>query len=137
MGLNGKSAKEEMYMLQKLPPPPCSSKNTRISNHDIQIPLPPCVFQPLSKSSSRKGLRRQDQDDPFLAAFKECTKIPHKGKLPKKEVGFGLKKGMFGFSCQQSCSVRDDNLVRISRVPKEKEERRKETGKTNGTKCDL
>ncbi|GKV10408.1 hypothetical protein SLEP1_g21774 [Rubroshorea leprosula] len=130
MGSNEKSAKEEMYMSQKLPPPPCSSKNTRISNHDVQIPLPPCVFQPPSKSSSRKGLRRQDQDDPFLAAFKECTKTPHKGKLPKKEVGFG-------FSCKQSCSVRDGNLVRISRVPKEKEETRKETGKTNGTKCDL
>lgn len=91
----------------KLPPPPCPTESGRVSVRDIQIPLPPCAFQPPSRSSSRRGLgfNKHDQD-PFLAAFKECTKNSRKGKL--------RKKAMFNFSCKNSCGVRDDNLVRVS-----------------------
>ncbi|KAG2698920.1 hypothetical protein I3843_07G169200 [Carya illinoinensis] len=108
----------------KLPPPPCPSEAARVSAHDFQIlPLPPCPFQPApSRSSSKKGLKRED---PFLAAYKECTKsINGNGKSPKNGVnlysGFG-KITMPDFSCRRSCSVRDGNLVRISRLPCERE----------------
>ncbi|KAF2324228.1 hypothetical protein GH714_010838 [Hevea brasiliensis] len=78
--------------LVKLPPPPCpiESRSPRVSTHDIQIPLPPCTFQPPSRSSSRKDLRKQD--DPFLAAYKECTKSTKKGKLSKNVAGSGFRK---------------------------------------------
>ncbi|OAY51045.1 hypothetical protein MANES_05G183500v8 [Manihot esculenta] len=109
----------------KLPPPPCLIENqspARVSTHDIQIPLPPCTFQPPSRSSSRKGGLKK-QEDPFLAAYKECTKSTSDsnkktgGKLCRN---VGLRKGMFSLSCKNSCSVRDDNLVRVShQVPHE------------------
>ncbi|XVE95061.1 hypothetical protein REPUB_Repub02eG0064000 [Reevesia pubescens] len=107
---------EEDYFLQKLPPPPCPPESARMSIHDIKIPPPPCAFHPPSRTSSRRGLKISD--DPFLAAYKECTKSTRKGK---KDEGSGLKKGMFNFSCKKSCSVRNDNLVRISQLPLERE----------------
>ncbi|ESR37303.1 hypothetical protein CICLE_v10029376mg [Citrus x clementina] len=124
-------------LFSKLPPPPCpegSSGRFRTNKvlHDIQIPLPPCAFQPPppprppSRSSSRKGLmmmnmmKHHDQD-PFLVAFKECTKTSSSRKstklLPKNSY-----KGMFNFSCKRSCSVRHDNLVRVSQLPVKKDE---------------
>jgi len=107
----------------KLQPPPCPVESSRISTHDIIIPLPPCTFQapgaPL-RSSSRRGLKKDIDDDPFLAAYKECTK---KDKPVGKDFGSGRRKrAIFDFSsCKQSCSVRDDNLVRVSQVPYERE----------------
>ena len=99
--------------LLKLPTPPCPSEATTISGHDLQIPLPPCVFQSPSRSSSKKGLRKHE--DPFLAAYKECTKSNiGKGKSLKYDVGLWFGKKMLAFSCKCSCSVRDDNLGRIS-----------------------
>ncbi|KAG2692423.1 hypothetical protein I3760_08G053500 [Carya illinoinensis] len=103
-----------------LPPPPYRSETAaRVLAHDIQIPLPPCTFQPPSRSSSRKVLRKQDHD-PFLAAYRECTKSSNGGnsKLPKNGVKSGLRKNMLiGLSCKWSCSARDGNLVRISQLP--------------------
>ena len=113
--LTSQEGSEEDYFLQKLSPPPCPPESARISIHDIIIPPPPCVFHPPSRISSRRGLKKSD--DPFLAAYKECTKSTSKGKLAKKDGWSGLKKGMFSFSCKQSCSVRNDNLVRISQLP--------------------
>ncbi|GKV20028.1 hypothetical protein SLEP1_g30208 [Rubroshorea leprosula] len=69
MVTNQKSAKEEKYLLQKLPLPPCLSENTKKSFHDIQIPFPPCTFQPSPRSCSRKGLERHDQGDPFFGSL--------------------------------------------------------------------
>ncbi|XWS14823.1 hypothetical protein CRYUN_Cryun35bG0041700 [Craigia yunnanensis] len=95
------------YFLQKLLPSSYPPESARISSHGIKIPPPPCAFHPPSRTSSRRGLKRFD--DPFLAAYKECTKSTSKAKLAKKDGGSGLKKGMFNFSCKQSCSVR--NLI--------------------------
>lgn len=107
-------------LVHKLPPPPCPSdqKAAKISVHDFQIPLPPCAFPPPSRSSSTKGLRKHE-DDPFLAAYKECTKSsrPAKGKSFKSHVQSAFRKNMLVFSCTRSSSVRDDNLVRISQLP--------------------
>ncbi|XVF39768.1 hypothetical protein PTKIN_Ptkin01aG0059000 [Pterospermum kingtungense] len=92
-------------------------KAIRVSIQAIKIPPPPCGLHPPTRTSSRRGLKKSDHDDdPFLAAYKECTKSIGKGKLAKKD-----KRGMFSFSCKQSCSVRDDNLVKISQLHPEKD----------------
>ncbi|KAJ4848789.1 hypothetical protein Tsubulata_025773 [Turnera subulata] len=114
-------------LIMKLPPPPCPVESPRVSAYDIQIPLPPCTFQSTpTRSSSRKGLKYK-QDDPFMAAFKECTKsttttttAKRSDKWSKSVLGLS-KKGMFiNFSCKQSCSVRIDNFVKVSQLPCER-----------------
>jgi hypothetical protein len=108
----------------KLPlaPPPCPSEAAKTSVHDLQIPLPPCTFQPPSRSSSLKGLRKHDHEDPFLAAYKECTKSTSKGKSFRNHVRSAFRKNMLViFSCKRSCSVRDDNQVGISQLPYERD----------------
>ncbi|XVE70225.1 hypothetical protein DITRI_Ditri10aG0055800 [Diplodiscus trichospermus] len=100
---NQEGPKEDCF-LQKLPPPPCPPAKA------------PCAFHQPSRTSSRRGLKKSD--DPFLAAFKECSKSKSnsKGKLARKDGGSGLKMGLFNFSCKQSCSFRNDNLVRVSQL---------------------
>ncbi|XAR61996.1 hypothetical protein NMG60_11016565 [Bertholletia excelsa] len=113
----------------KLPPPPCPlpESGCRAPFHDLQVPLPPCAFQPPSRSCSKKGIKKND--DPFLTAYKECTKSSRKGK--SRSAGgrsrggglSGLMKTMSIFSCKQSSSVRDDSLVRVSQLPISRSER--------------
>ena len=91
---------------RKLPPPPCPLDNSRVTYHDLRIPLPPCAFHQPSRSrrSSSKKI-----DDPFLIAYKEVTRST------------GVKKGdqSFGgsviniFSCKQSSSCG----VELSQLP--------------------
>ncbi|GJU62487.1 hypothetical protein Tco_1244322 [Tanacetum coccineum] len=88
--------------------------NKTIISHDIGLPLPPCAFhQPSLKSSSR----RIKDDDPFLMAYKECTKSNKKGTLTRKNSLLG--------SCKLSCSVRDDSIVRVSNVPMSNSDRKR------------
>ncbi|KAK7291039.1 hypothetical protein RIF29_05898 [Crotalaria pallida] len=117
---HSESLPTEQEFLPKLPPPPCTGEAATPRNpiHDFQIPLPPCAFQPpYYRTSSKKGLWVQQDDDPFLAAHKECIKnqnsAERKSKLPKAgviESGL-LKKCMSYFSCKRSCSVHDNNMV--------------------------
>ncbi|KAA8522576.1 hypothetical protein F0562_013063 [Nyssa sinensis] len=81
-------------------------------SHDQKIPPPPCPFQPLLRRSSRtKGLGQQD--DPFLAAFRECTKSVASGKMPGESKNIGVvskvRKSKFIFSCKQSSDVEDED----------------------------
>lgn len=113
---------KEFLSNNKLPPPPaCSAEaatntSTPARNlvHDFQIPLPPCPFQPpYYRTSSKKGLWI---NDPFLAAYKECTKN-QKGANKKLTKGrrnseSRLWKSLSFFSCKRSSIVCDDNLVR-------------------------
>ncbi|XP_057721609.1 uncharacterized protein LOC130935742 [Arachis stenosperma] len=146
---------KENEILTKLllpPPPSCTQQlekeDTNIipsnnNHHDFQdIPLPPCAFQPpYYRTSSKKGLwvGQDHQDDPFLAAYKECTKNDNnhhqrsgdggderKKKKNKKLVNKGsglmiesrLRKGLSFFSCKKFSSVHDNNnLVTISSFP--------------------
>ncbi|CAK9137668.1 unnamed protein product [Ilex paraguariensis] len=112
----------------KLPPPPCPPETARAASfHDLQIPLPPCGFQAPLRSSSRKSVK--NKDDPFLMAYRECTKSNGKGKLSSRDdVGLGSKKNMSFFSCKRSCSVREDSLIRISQLPISKSQREREMG---------
>ncbi|KAL7175726.1 hypothetical protein ACSBR2_029337 [Camellia fascicularis] len=102
------------HPVQKLPPPPCPPESAKVSFHDLQVPLPPCGFQPSTRSSSKKGLIKK-QEDPFLTAYREVTKSTRKGK--HDVVGLGLRKNLSFISCKHSCSVRDDSMVRISKPP--------------------
>lgn len=105
----------------KLPPPPClvPEKAKGAAFHHLQIPPPP----PLLRSSSRRGFNKQD--DPFLIAYKECTKSSRKGNkflggFSKDDFGFGMKnkkKNKSIFSCKNSCSVMEDNVIKVSQLP--------------------
>ncbi|XP_028793636.1 uncharacterized protein LOC114761689 [Neltuma alba] len=117
------SLTREEELLHNLPPPPCTTEvgGGKISGgvQDIQnIPLPPCAFQPpVYRTSSKKGLWTQEVDDPFLAAYKECTKTTRKSNGNNKSCESVLRKRVISiFSCKRSCAVRDNNLVRISHV---------------------
>ena len=56
----------------KLPPPPCSTDSPKLAVHGLYVPLPPCPFQPPRRISPKKGMSRRE-DDPFLAAYMECS----------------------------------------------------------------
>ncbi|KAH7848049.1 hypothetical protein Vadar_033201 [Vaccinium darrowii] len=96
---------------QRLPPPPCPPESGRASFHELTVPLPPSGFQLPTRSSSWRGIRKQD--DPFLNAYRECTKGSRKGK---DDSGFGLRKHLNSLLCKYSVSVRDDSMVRISKL---------------------
>ncbi|PON65556.1 hypothetical protein PanWU01x14_115680 [Parasponia andersonii] len=127
---------EEDFVLKLLPPPPCAPLGAvaaaRKSLDGYQIPPPPGSsfhHQPLFRSSSAKGgLARKMEKDPFLAAFRECTKSARKGNKTKTtslsqrlfDLRFGIMRSLFGVvPCKNpgSCAVRDDNLVRVSQLP--------------------
>ncbi|KAK3231189.1 hypothetical protein Dsin_003070 [Dipteronia sinensis] len=114
--LNQGSPNDGRYPLKLLPPPPClKSENARVSvHHDMKIPLPP------SRSFSRKSSSRKEQlEDPFMVALKECTKSnTQKGHKSYEKNGHVVsawlkkkQKGFFNFSCKHSCSVVDDKFV--------------------------
>ncbi|KAL6296099.1 hypothetical protein ACE6H2_004241 [Prunus campanulata] len=117
-------ATQPPHPYRELPPPPCPCGEAppKLSLQDFHLPLPPCTFQPLSRSSSTKALNKHE--DPFLVAFQECTKPPEEKAKDKTTSSnkYRFRSGLgswfgFGLSCKQSSSVRDDSLVRVSRVP--------------------
>ncbi|EOX91752.1 hypothetical protein QUC31_003273 [Theobroma cacao] len=102
-------------------PSPSDAGGSKILVHDKKVPPPPCTMQLVPKrSTSVKGLRWW-QEDPFLAAYKECTKGGGNGKWSsegRKTDGSNVrKKKTITFSCKNSCDVRGDNLVRLSNLP--------------------
>lgn len=123
-----------LYALNRNPPPPPSDGNsTKVLVHNKKVPpppprAPPCSIQlPPKRSTSVKGLRWW-HEDPFLAAYKECTKSStggRNGKLLSSDQGrkngvskLLARKKKINFSCKNSsCDVRDDNLVRLSNLP--------------------
>ncbi|KAK8606921.1 hypothetical protein V6N13_052673 [Hibiscus sabdariffa] len=82
--------------------------------HEKKVPPPPPFSkQPsLKRSASAKGLRWWPGQDPFLAAYKECTKSEGNGKLSKL-----TRSKKISVSCKESSDVRDDNLVRFPNLP--------------------
>ncbi|PHT50982.1 hypothetical protein CQW23_10729 [Capsicum baccatum] len=91
------------------------TKGCDSGDFSTKLPPPPCAFQlprpPLWRSSSRRICRKQDYDDPFDMAIKECTKSSRKGK---DDFGFERKKkknSMSSFSCKKSCSVVENSII--------------------------
>ncbi|XWS45112.1 hypothetical protein CRYUN_Cryun15aG0108800 [Craigia yunnanensis] len=115
---------EGLYALNQTPPPSdAGGSSTKILVHDKKVPPPPpCSIQlPPKRSTSVKGLRWW-QEDPFLAAYKECTKSEGKGKLSSESrknccSKLLIRKKKITFPCKNSCDVRDDNFVRLSNLP--------------------
>lgn len=91
-------------------------------NLDKKIPLPPCLSQPPRRSTSGKGLRLQE--DPFLVAYKECTKSDkscklRQGKNKKGVVGsnFCFRRSICIFTCRGASDVNDDSCLKLSKFP--------------------
>lgn len=92
-----------------LPLPPFRAESVRrLPAHGLYIPLPPCPSRPSAKVGSehhgKRGKRRVQ--DPFLAAYMECTKSEKESK--------GRTRGVL--SCKYVGGVREDAIVRLSRV---------------------
>ncbi|KAF6136900.1 hypothetical protein GIB67_018939 [Kingdonia uniflora] len=99
-----------------LPPPPFLRDSPKVVGHrkfrDLLIARPP------SRNSSRKAVTKGDQDDPFLAAYKECTKSVKLSKDRKKGSAPWKERNGSIFSCKHSCGIKEDNLVRVSHGPR-------------------
>jgi len=109
----------------KLPPShldSISKKNIlEFQDKKISIPLPPCPTQPPQRSASGKGFKLQE--DPFLVAYKECTKSDKNGKMQsknKKGVGFNFisLRSYSIFSCRSAIDVKDDSYLKLSKLPR-------------------
>jgi len=102
--------------LTSLQPP---STPAKLSAHDaIKIPLPPCPLQPPRRSTSKK----QEEVDPFLVAYNECTKSSKSAKpsSQSKKAPFGskLRKTKSIFSCKDSGEVIEEgNILKLSQLP--------------------
>lgn len=104
---------------------PPSSTNNHVETQDKKIPLPPCLSQqPPRRSTSGKGFRWKE--DPFVVAYKECTKSEKSCKLPckNKKGGVGLgsnfssRRSMCIFSCRGANDVKDDSYLKLSQLPR-------------------
>ncbi|XXG63960.1 hypothetical protein AAC387_Pa05g2034 [Persea americana] len=108
------ATKKGSHEALKLRPPPCPTESHKVLGQEIQIPLPPCLFLPPLKSAAKKELARED---PFLAAYMECTKSFTEGTFSKvrskKSMGHWKGKSLSKFSCTNSCRVREDGLVKM------------------------
>ncbi|WOK91685.1 hypothetical protein Cni_G00376 [Canna indica] len=96
-----------------LPPPPGKSESPRMAAHGLHLPLPPSMlFQqlPSSRSSPKKGFKKED--DPFLAAYLECTKGRRASRVKKRDSLLGL------ISCKSSSGVSENAKVRLSQLPR-------------------
>ncbi|KAJ1383627.1 hypothetical protein SESBI_43224 [Sesbania bispinosa] len=92
-----------------------SSRRINLEIQDKKIPLPPCLSQPPSRSTSGKGFKWQE--DPFLVAYKECTKSEKHCKLPAKNKK-SLSRSICIFSCRSASDVKEDSYLRLSQLPR-------------------
>ncbi|KAI3423160.1 uncharacterized protein J3R85_011286, partial [Psidium guajava] len=103
-------------------PPPHSGSRGLADERRDKIPPPPGAAAAAAprRSSSLKGFLWREED-PFLAAYKECTKST--GLVEPSEGGEGKKSGRVKsgwrskrtsiFSCKSSCDVRENSFVRL------------------------
>nr|CAD1828244.1 unnamed protein product [Ananas comosus var. bracteatus] len=103
------------------PPPPIASRGPK-----LYVPLPPCRIQvPKTILPTKKG--GPIGEDPFLAAYIECTKsvrkpldkVSVKERRRRENRWSGVRKLGLGLSlsCKRDSGVREDNLVRMSQLP--------------------
>lgn len=85
-----------------------------------KIPLPPCPLQGPRRSTSEKEKGFRWQEDPFLVAYKECTKSEKNckvGRKNKKGVGSNFRLSRSIFSCRSANDVKDDIYVKLPPFP--------------------
>ncbi|KAF8034253.1 hypothetical protein BT93_C0521 [Corymbia citriodora subsp. variegata] len=87
-----------------------------------KIPPPPGMAAAVPKRSASLKVFLWREDDPFLAAYKECTKSADEpggdeGKKSNLVKSRWRKKRMSIFSCKSSCDVRENSFVSLSRLP--------------------
>ncbi|GMH13649.1 hypothetical protein Nepgr_015490 [Nepenthes gracilis] len=111
-------------LIAALPSPACGQleKGTRVAaaaaGSGLLLPLPPCIFQPpLSSYSGSRGFGKPEKD-PFLAAYRECTKSTATKRVVLgggENLGFriGVRKWLLGLSCKNSHNVRADAHVAV------------------------
>jgi hypothetical protein len=108
------------------PPRDCSPHvDQKSMSHRLYIPLPPCRFLP-NQTQNRKGVTRPEED-PFLAAFIECTKSVEEKERTMKAEKKAIRTNSWSrierlrlgsvFSCKNSCAVRDGNLIKLPKLP--------------------
>lgn len=119
-GNNTGSSGQAAVPQKSSPPPPItanvSDETPPAIHQDMKIPPPPCRSQPPPRRRTFwKAFRRQH--DPFLVAYKECTKTPALGD--KVGVGFNsiAGKSRVSFSCKTSVDARDDHFLKPSSMP--------------------
>ncbi|RZR72100.1 hypothetical protein BHM03_00010282 [Ensete ventricosum] len=96
------------------PPPPWRSDSPKPSAHGMYVPLPPCAFQPPPRQVLTK---KEEGEDPFLAAYRECTRSRKQGKAAgmerKRDVWAVLERVGLGSSCRSSSGVREGVILRL------------------------
>lgn len=119
------------FALNLLPPPP--RPDLRDRPRILRVPPPPgnITHRVLYRSFPAKGSIRnkQDDEDPFFVAFKECTKSgtvkrgnnnnnTNRSSTTSKKLVSGLRSFFAVEPCKslESCAVRDGNLVRVSHM---------------------
>ncbi|MBA0770313.1 hypothetical protein Gotri_018968 [Gossypium trilobum] len=99
------------------------SGSSSILVHEKKVPPPPPLSVQLKGSPSGKGGLKWWQEDPFLLAYKECTKsggnMKHLSSEAKESTGSSKlsRKKKITFSCKKSCDVSNDNFVRLPNLP--------------------
>lgn len=108
--------------------PPSSGSQGLAQARKDKIPPPPGMAAAAAarvprRSASLKGFLWRE-DDPFLTAYKECTKSvdsdesgSDEGKKSNPVKSRWRNKRMSVFSCKSSCDVRENSFVRMSRLP--------------------
>ncbi|KAK7310754.1 hypothetical protein RJT34_08465 [Clitoria ternatea] len=96
-----------------LQPPPCGSgRDHKQRVEDTQIPLSLCAVQSSLRISSFRMESQKELEDPFVEAYKKCTKSPfilrrYSNKRGEKNNGSWptIRKYMHILSCKQSGDV--------------------------------
>lgn len=97
-----------------------SNSRRMLEFEEKKIPLPPCPLQAPRRSTSEKEKGFRWQEDPFLVAYKECTKSEKNCKVPrknKKGVGSNLRLTKSIFLCTSANDVKDDIYVKLAPFP--------------------
>ncbi|GMH13651.1 hypothetical protein Nepgr_015492 [Nepenthes gracilis] len=123
-------SRQQQLERRDLPPPPCC-RLQKAKVHDLQIPLPPCIFQPsLTRYSGISWCFWKKEKDPFLAAYKECTKSNTtrdklNGDIISDQLRVVVKKIMSSLSCKLSRSLKDVAMVGMPKLTGKRKVHRK------------
>lgn len=101
-----------------------STPDNTLAQKSPILPPPPRVAGAARRRSSAKAFwGRREADDPFLVAYKECTRdartmtrFPGQSKEPNPKAG-ARKSAASLFSCKRSVDVAEDSLVGLSQLP--------------------